>query len=53
MKRVIGWAEMKLGFWKLRHTSGIGNKGISPYGMLKQSYQSTQFGHFSHLDPAY
>jgi hypothetical protein len=44
---------MKLGFWKLKVTAGIGNKGISPYGMFNLSDQPTQFGHFSHLDPPY
>jgi hypothetical protein len=42
---------MKLGFWKLKLTAGIGNKGIRSYDMLKQSDEPTQFGHLSHLDP--
>jgi hypothetical protein len=43
---------MKLGFWKLKLTAGIGNiQGIGPYGMLNLSDKHTQFGHFSHLDP--
>jgi hypothetical protein len=42
---------MKLGFWKLKVTADIGNKGTDPYGMLNQSDQPTQFGHFSHLIP--
>jgi hypothetical protein len=28
-------------------------QGISPYGMLNQSNQPTQFVHFSNLDPPY
>jgi hypothetical protein len=51
MKRVIGEAGMILGFWKLKVTAGIENTGIGPYGMLNQSNQPAQFGHFSYLDP--
>jgi hypothetical protein len=51
MKRVIGYAEKKVGFWKLIGTSRIGNSAIGPDGMLNQSDQPTQFGHFSHLGP--
>jgi hypothetical protein len=42
---------MKLGYWKLKVTAGVGYKGMGPYGMFNQSDQSTQLGHFSHLDP--
>jgi hypothetical protein len=30
---------MKLGFFKLKVTTGAGNKGIGPYGMLNNSDQ--------------
>jgi hypothetical protein len=30
MKRVIGQAGMKLGFWKLKVTAGIGNTRNQP-----------------------
>jgi hypothetical protein len=33
---------MKLGFWKLEVTAGI---GIGVYGIINQSNQPTQFGH--------
>jgi hypothetical protein len=49
MKRVIRQAGMKLGFWKLE----VEVRGIVTYGMLNQSEQPTQSGHFSHLDPLY
>jgi hypothetical protein len=42
-----------LGFWKLRVTTGITNKGIRPHGTLNQNDQPTYFGHVSHLDPPY
>jgi hypothetical protein len=43
---------MMLGFCKWRVTAGTENiQGISPYGMLNQSNQPTQFGHFPYLDP--
>jgi hypothetical protein len=41
---------MKPGFWKLKATVGLEIQGI---GMLNQSDQPTQFGHFSYLDPPY
>jgi hypothetical protein len=44
---------MKLGFWKLKVTAGIGNKGNRPYGMFNQSDQPTQPGHSSHLESPY
>jgi hypothetical protein len=28
-------------------------KGIDPYGILNQTEQPTQFGHFFHVDPPY
>jgi hypothetical protein len=34
---------MMLGFWKLKVTAGIGNKGIGTYGILNKSDQPTQF----------
>jgi hypothetical protein len=41
MKRVLEWAGMKQGFWKLKVTAGTGNrKGIGSYDMLNESYQS-------------
>jgi hypothetical protein len=39
-----------LGFFKLKVTADIENIRIGPYGMLNQSNQPTQFGHFSSLD---
>jgi hypothetical protein len=30
MKRAIGWAGMKLGFWKLKVTAGTGNAWNRP-----------------------
>jgi hypothetical protein len=42
---------MKLGFWKLKVTAGVGNKGIGLCGMLNQCIEPSQFGQFSHLDP--
>jgi hypothetical protein len=44
---------MELGIWKLKVTEVYEIQGISPYGMLNQSDQATQFGFFSHLDPPY
>jgi hypothetical protein len=28
---------MKLGFWKLKATAGVGLKGTGPYGILNQT----------------
>jgi hypothetical protein len=44
---------MELGFWKLKVTTGIENKGIGSYHMFNESNQPTQFGRFSTLDPPY
>jgi hypothetical protein len=44
---------MKLEFWKLKVTAGVGNKIIGPHGMLSQFDQPNQFGYFSHLGPPY
>jgi hypothetical protein len=38
---------MYVGFWELKVTASMGNtQGIVPHGMLNQSDQPTQFGHF-------
>jgi hypothetical protein len=42
---------MMLGFFKLKVTAGIENKGTGSCGMFNQSNQLTQFGHFSYLVP--
>jgi hypothetical protein len=41
---------MKLGFWELKITAAT---EIGQYGILNQSEQPTQFGHFSDLDSHY
>jgi hypothetical protein len=43
----VGWD--KVGFWILKATAGIGNTKKRPIWLAL----STQFGHFSHLDPHY
>jgi hypothetical protein len=43
--RVIGSTGMKLGFWKLKSTSGTGNKGIGPYGGVNKPNQPIQSGY--------
>jgi hypothetical protein len=42
----VGWDEARV----LKIESNNRYR-IGPYGMLNQSDQPTQFGHFSHLDP--
>jgi hypothetical protein len=53
MKKVIGYAGINLGFWKLKDTADMEILGVDPYRMLNQSHQPTQFGHLSLLDPPY
>jgi hypothetical protein len=52
MKRVTGYAGMKLGFWKLESNSRYRKyKKSAQMALLNQFDQPTQFAHFSHLDP--
>jgi hypothetical protein len=44
---------MMLRFWKVKVTAGFKIQRIGACGMLNQSNQPTQFGHFSYLDPHY
>jgi hypothetical protein len=46
----VGWNEARI---LEIETAGIEIQGIGPYGMLNQSYQPTQCGHFSNLDLPY
>jgi hypothetical protein len=52
-RRVIELSGIKQGFWKLKATADIGNKGMGLFGMLNKYHQPTHFGCLFHLNPPY